>query len=46
MREEDWFDWLRLSRPVGELLRPFPPGSFKVVDKGQPKASRDLFDFA
>lgn len=46
VREEDWFDWLRLSRPVGELLRPFPPGSFKVVGKGQPKASRDLFDFA
>lgn len=45
VREEDWFDWLRLSRPVEELLRPFPPGSFKVVGTGKPKASGNLFDF-
>lgn len=45
VREEDWFDWLRLSRPVAELLRPFPPGSFKVTGKGKRQASGDLFDF-
>ena len=45
VREEEWFDWLRMSRPVSELLRPFPPGSFDVSGPGGPPASRDLFDF-
>ena len=31
VREDDWFAWLRQERPAQELLRPFPPGSFRVV---------------
>jgi putative SOS response-associated peptidase YedK len=30
VRQEDWIDWLRQARPVAEMLRPFPVGSFKV----------------
>jgi putative SOS response-associated peptidase YedK len=44
VRPEDWEAWLRGSRPPEELLRPFPPGSFRIV---RPKArpSGDLFSF-
>ncbi len=45
VRGDDWLDWLQLSRPVSELLRPFPPGSFEVQGNGR-AASRDLFDFS
>jgi putative SOS response-associated peptidase YedK len=45
VREGDWHDWLRLSRPVSELLRPFPAGSFTVTGKGRTAAAGDLFDF-
>ena len=31
VREDDWFAWLRQERPAAELLRPFPPGSFRVI---------------
>jgi putative SOS response-associated peptidase YedK len=30
LRPEDWADWLFLSRPQGELLRPLPAGTLKV----------------
>jgi putative SOS response-associated peptidase YedK len=40
IREDEWYDWLQLSRPVEELLRPFPRGSFEVTTmRGRP-ASR------
>lgn len=52
VREDDWFDWLRLDRPAEELLRPFPPGSFVVAGPkpaivrppARETASADLFD--
>lgn len=46
VHEEDWIDWLRAVRPVEEMLRPFPLGSFSV--SGPPvhaePAIGDLFD--
>lgn len=30
MREAHLYDWLQGSRPVDEVLRPFPEGSFRV----------------
>jgi putative SOS response-associated peptidase YedK len=45
VREEDWVDWLCLSRPVTELLRSFPLGSFKVTGVGNAEATGSLFDF-
>lgn len=45
VREADWMDWLQLSRPAGELLRPFPPGSFRIEGARQAPVTRDLFDF-
>lgn len=52
VREDDWFAWLRQERPAAEILRPFPPGSFKVTGPKKriprppaPKpAARDLFE--
>jgi putative SOS response-associated peptidase YedK len=31
VRPEDWEDWLRGARPAEEILRPFPPGSFRIA---------------
>lgn len=44
VRPEDWEAWLRQSRPVEEILRPFPKGSFNVVPPHGKKAAGDLFD--
>jgi putative SOS response-associated peptidase YedK len=30
LERPDWIAWLDLTRPEAELLRPLPPGSFKV----------------
>ncbi|WP_324750074.1 SOS response-associated peptidase [Sphingomonas sp. LY54] len=46
VREEDWLNWLQLSKPVSEILRPFPPGSFSVSGTGKVAAVGDLFDFS
>jgi len=32
VRPDDWQDWLTQQRPVAELLRPFPKGSFEISD--------------
>jgi putative SOS response-associated peptidase YedK len=42
VREDDWMDWLEGSRPAESILRPFPPGTFKVSGP-PPPASGDLF---
>lgn len=44
VRPEDWEAWLRHSRPPEEILRPFPPGSFRI-DGRRPAATGDLFSF-
>ena len=50
IREDEWYDWLQLAKPISELLRPFPLGSFRVTGKGGRAVSRsgaaagDLFD--
>lgn len=46
VREDDWLDWLQQSKPVSEILRPFPPGSFSVSGTGKAVAVGDLFDFS
>ena len=45
VRPEDWEAWLRGTRPPEEILRPFPPGSFKV-EGPRAAAAGDLFAFA
>lgn len=58
VREEDWFDWLQLTRQPSEILRPFPAGTFDVAGpkiaapSAQPRrtparpVTRDLFDLS
>ena len=46
VREEDWLDWLQQSKPVSEILRPFPPSSFSVSGTCKVAAVGDLFDFS
>lgn len=45
IRDEDWIDWLQLSKPVANMLRPFPTGSFNIASHRRRDAERDLFDF-
>jgi putative SOS response-associated peptidase YedK len=43
VRPEDWEDRLRGARAPELILRPFPPGSFRIVGP-RPGAAGDLFD--
>jgi len=45
VHEADWMDWLRATRPVDEMLRLFPAGSFRVSGPPleQEPAIGDLF---
>lgn len=42
VRQDDWEAWLRQTKPVEEVLRPFPPGSFRVEGQ-RAGAVADLF---
>jgi len=51
VREEDWIAWLTQARPVADMLRPYPAGSFEVVGPRKrvplptaPPVTRDLFE--
>lgn len=51
VREEDWIAWLTQARPVADMLRPCPGGSFEVVGSRKrvplptaPPVTRDLFE--
>ena len=44
IHEDEWYDWLQMSRPAEQMLRPFPPGSFRVSGVGRRAATADLFD--
>ena len=45
VHEADWMDWLQAARPVDEMLRPFPAGSFRISGPPveQEPAVGDLF---
>ncbi len=53
VREDDWIDWLTQARPVADILRSYPEGSFEVVGPRKraprppapPPVTRDLFDY-
>lgn len=44
VRPEDWEAWLRGTHPPEKILRPFPPGSFRIAGQ-KPGAVGDLFSF-
>jgi putative SOS response-associated peptidase YedK len=43
VRPDDWFPWLMQSKPVEEMLRPFPEGNFTIHGPPPRKAVGDLF---
>lgn len=44
LRPEDWFAWLMKAKPLEEVIRPFPLGSFEIFGAPKRKAVGDLFD--